>query len=290
MSFKFYEKKETLKYIRHIICGIKFTKKRKIDETASLRDIRTYTMAAAMHRSFEKYRGIYVDRDIVIVGGGPTLKYFQDIPDAVHIGLNLAYKMENVNFDYLFCQDRFPIESDIEGFVNYKPDTCTKVFGLYNNPTDKERVLNSTIGRCEKKEVYILNNRRVPYAIYATDISCEPFVWFAGTVFAALQFAIYTGAKRVYLAGFDCTDGVGHAFYDTNIKSYSPYSGRFAYNLKYQLKSWQQFKEYLGYMHSNFTEFVSVNPVTLQGMFKDVYTQSYLNEHPEIKDAELLGS
>jgi hypothetical protein len=34
-------------------------------------------------------------------------------------------------------------------------------------------------------------------------------------------------------------------------------------------------------------EIISVNPVGLKGMFKEVYTQSYLNEHPEIAKEEV---
>ena len=30
------------------------------------------------------------------------------------------------------------------------------------------------------------------------------------------------------------------------------------------------------------TEIISVNPVGLKGMFHDVYTKSYLQDHPEI--------
>ena len=30
------------------------------------------------------------------------------------------------------------------------------------------------------------------------------------------------------------------------------------------------------------TEIISVNPVGLKGLFKDVYTQSYVDEHPEL--------
>ncbi len=38
------------------------------------------------------------------------------------------------------------------------------------------------------------------------------------------------------------------------------------------------------------TEIISVNPVGLKGLFHDVYTESYLNEHSEIdrNDVELL--
>ena len=272
-----YKKERTLRHNKYTIFGIKISKRRKLNTDINLWDLRSYTMAAALHRSFEKYRGAYSGRDIVIIGGGPSLKYYEDIPNSIKIGLNLAYKMDNINFDYLIAQDNFSIEEDVEGFINYKPDDCVKIIGLYNNPTDYERVLESTIGRCKKREIYILNNRRVHLAPFATDISCEPFVWFCGTVFAALQFALYTSPRRIYLAGFDCTDGIGHFFYDNNriVRDKS------VYDLYHQYQSWKDFKEYFDCMHATKTEIISVNPVNLKGLFKDVYTQSYIDAHPE---------
>ena len=37
-------------------------------------------------------------------------------------------------------------------------------------------------------------------------------------------------------------------------------------------------------------EIISINPVGLKGMFKDVYTENYLNDHPEIdkNSAEII--
>ena len=39
------------------------------------------------------------------------------------------------------------------------------------------------------------------------------------------------------------------------------------------------------------TEIISVNPIGLKGLFRDVYTESFLTEHPEIdkKTVEILN-
>jgi len=43
-------------------------------------------------------------------------------------------------------------------------------------------------------------------------------------------------------------------------------------------------------LHYPDTEIISVNPVGLKGMFHDMYTESYLDAHPELSrvDCELL--
>ena len=58
----------------------------------------------------------------------------------------------------------------------------------------------------------------------------------------------------------------------------------------YQKKSWDSFKQMVCRMYPN-TPIISVNPVGLKGMFKDVYTQSYVDAHPELlkENIKILG-
>ena len=172
--------------------------------------------------------------------------------------------LNNIKFNYLFAQDDFPEKDHLEGFINYYPDNCTKFLGLHT-VTRSFRIRNSTIARIKNKEIYVLNNKRPDKTFIPIDITGEPFAFYRGTVFAVLQFAFLTNAKNVYLVGFDCTSS-GHAF-----KNWHE-------DLTYQLSYWKQFKQYKD-MFFETTEIISVNPVNLKGMFKDVYTQKFVNEN-----------
>lgn len=77
-------------------------------------------VAAYNTKAFAEYRNAFRGKKVVIVGGGPTVNYYNPIPDAIHIGLNFAWRRENISFDYLFTQDaRINIGREIkveEGF------------------------------------------------------------------------------------------------------------------------------------------------------------------------------
>ena len=95
--------------------------------------------------------------------------------------------------------------------------------------------------------------------------------------FGALNFAAYTHPKRIYLVGLDtkqtaCFDGREHQYY-----------------MKELMLGYRLFKDFFKRYYPD-VEVISVNPVGLKGMFKDVYTQSYVDAHPELleEDIEIL--
>ena len=251
------------------VFGIKFKFKRKLDRNVSLYDLRSYSLASKINPNLEKYRGIYTNKSVVIIGGGGSIKYYEYLKDLIHVGINRAYKLENIDFKYLFAQDDFEGKEDKEGFINYKPDTCIKFLGLHTL-NRIHRIRPETIARIKNKELYVLNNRRPQKTFYPIDITVEPFVFYAGTVFAVLQFLLLTNAKNIYLVGFDCD--VSHSFKKDKTK----------HDLRSQFKYWCQFAEYKK-LYWEDTNIISINPVNLKGLFKDVYTQSYVDAHSELQ-------
>lgn len=266
---KFIKITYTNKHTIYQISKIKIKVKRKINMCVTLDDLRAYSLASKFHPNLEKYRGIYTGKSVVVVGGGATVKYYKNpMPDAVHIGVNRAYELKHINFDYLFAQDNFPNKENIEEFINYRPDTCIKFLGLHSRNMNF-RIRPSTIARIKNKEIYVLNCRRPKKTFYPIDITAEPFVYFCGTIFAVLQFLLLTNAEKIYLVGFDCN--VSHAF-TSNLKEQ---------DLRIQYPYWYQFTQYKNMYFEN-TRIISVNPVALKGLFKDIYTQNYIDEHPEL--------
>ena len=244
-------------------------RKNKNHQPLTLGDLRTYTMASVINRDLEKYRNIYAGKNILIVGGGPTLKYLEIPENCVKIGINRAYKLENIEFDYLYAQDEMPSAKEMDDFINYRPETCTKMVGILTEP-NYFKIRPGTINRMKNKLRLVLNNRNVSDSLCSVDIASEPLMRFRGSVFAVLQFAYLTSCEKVYLAGFDCSDS-GHMF--TNKKE--------EFKLSYQKESWERMKIYRD-LHFPETEIISLNPVGLKGLFKDVYTQSYVDAHPEL--------
>lgn len=257
---------KTLKILGFKICTIDKGKKSLTTE-----DLRCYTMAAHVNSKLEKYRGAFTDKDVIIIGAGPSLEYLDSIPEnAITIGINRAFKLNNIDFNYLFIQDNLPDKKALEEFIEYKPDSCTKFIGIHTNQSHI-RIRQSSISRIKNREFYILNNRRPGHTLAPIDISLEPFARYNGTVFAVLQFCLFANAKRIYLAGFDCTNN-GHAFSINKAE----------FKQAYQYKFWKQFKLYKDTLWED-SEIISINPINLKGMFKDIYTQSYIKAHPEIK-------
>ena len=88
------------------------------------------------------------------------------------------------------------------------------------------------------------------------DISLEPFADLRGTVFSALQFAVYTNPDNIYLVGIDCSSG--NIYNNSND------------NYKYQMEGWEMMKKALKNMGA-YDKIISINPVGLKGLFNDIY-------------------
>ena len=111
------------------------------------------------------------------------------------------------------------------------------------------------------------------------DLSVSPLPSFWSITFPTINFALWTGAKKIYIVGCD-NDYKGHfddikdiVNEDDNVKKH---------RIKH-MDGWNKLKDFAS-IHYPDTEIISVNPVGLRGMFKDVYTESYISEHPEIRE------
>ncbi len=209
---------------------------------------------------FEKYKGCNKGKDVIIVALGPTMDKYVPIPGAVHMGLNHAFRRGDIELDYLIMQDYF---TDIdEEVINYRPGKCKKLFGMHYKVTPiSERLLE----RCQAERFYIEvaspwnGNKRLP-----VDIAHQPFLAFSSVVIPTATFALYTRPRRIYLVGCDCSDR-GHAGVAKGIpRAHGLY-------VKGILKGWEVFAQYAKDLYPD-VEIVSINPMGLKGMFRDIYT------------------
>lgn len=251
------------KCLRFFGLKFKFRKKKEILLLENINNnIETSIRAAVINSNLAKYRGIYEGRDIVIVGGGPTVKYFEAIQSAINISINRAFLLDNIKFDYIFTQDH--IEDDwLEPYLKYD---CKKFVGII--PREVPFKFDQWVINRIKPELYVMAYE--PMGPMPWDVTMEPVADLYGTAFSAVQIALLTNPRRIYIVGMDCSKG--HAFSSTETYDYSIT----------QKTSWLKIKEYLEYGKYK-TEIISVNPVGLKGMFKDVYTKRYIEKYPELK-------
>lgn len=211
-------------------------------------------------QAFTSYKNKF--NRVVLVGAGSSINKFQRIDDAVYIGVNRSFLSEKVRLDYLFAQDKFP--EGMKEANNYKKGECKKFYGVipYSTRYLQNFVLN-TFGPDDEdvKEASATLYFLKPGFFHNIEqnLDKKPFGDLKGTVFTALQFALYAGAKEIYLVGCDCSSG---HFYSDQKKL-----------LNYQIKIWEQMKKIVSRKYPNVKIF-SVNPVNLKGIFEDIYQSS----------------
>lgn len=248
-------------------------KLRRIIKKNSFENIKLCFQALIMHPAiFLKYKNIYKDKEIVIVGCGPTTKYFEPLNDKIYIGINRAYKLKNIKLNFLFAQDWLDEDDMIEA-NNYNKNYCKKFYGILSDSVSKKvfpRI--KKIPKYHRIDAnsynYILNNYTAKN--FEIDIAKKPISDLHGTVFSAMQFALYTNPKTIYLVGCDCTTGHFHKEQKNNPNA----------DLSSHSHIWKQLKQHSEKYNPN-TKIISINPVGLKGLFEDIYTQSYIKNNPE---------
>lgn len=214
---------------------------------------RALVMASVINKDLEKYKGINKGKNIFIFGGGPSIKNFihEKEEEEIYIGVNRSYKDVRFEFDYLFAQDQ--LEEGFDEFLGYRGNMCKKFLAIIPSNESfriKEYALQGEYER------YVLASRRMKSV--PIDISLEPFADLRGTVFSALQFAVYTNPHNIYLVGIDCSSS--NNVYNTNDDDY-----------RYQLEGWKIMKNALIELGA-YDRITSINPVGLKGFFNDMYT------------------
>ena len=211
-------------------------------------------------RTFEPYRNKFRGKKVVIFATGATSNHYRPIPDAIHIGLNFAWIKKDVTFNYLFTNDgptkevRKEMEQGFDRITGgvFISKFMDRIQHCYNNyPEDISLRFNNV------HRFYIDDS--VDNPIYQ-DICYHPLMCCASVVFAALHFALFTYPKEIYLVGCDVAN-TGH-FYEKDCILPNIDKMKVAY-ARMKMFATQYYPE---------TEIISVNPVGLKGLFRDLVT------------------
>ncbi|HEC1763097.1 TPA: glycosyltransferase [Campylobacter jejuni] len=223
-------------------------------------NLKTNIQATSIHPGiFTKYKNIFENQEIVIVGTGPSANLYKSpIKNTIHIGLNRAFMLKNIKLDYLFINDAIYPEGDSElrNFINNNPN-CKIFLGLL-----PDRFLNSKTHYRHNPNLYNYINifpyvlEYITHNVWAYDLAHEPMGDFQNVAFSALQFACFTNPSKIYLIGCDCSSG---HFYSNDFYAKC--------DLSHIINTWHKIKILLDKFYPQI-EIVSVNPVGLKGLFK----------------------
>ncbi len=253
-------------------------------------NMRIITTAFLHKETFGPYKNKHCGQNVVLIAAGPTLNYFTPtIANSVYIGMNRTFIFDKVHFDYLFAIDNAGLdtkkESFYDGFMNYD---CIKFIGDQNLGKDYQIPFSKY---ANAKNVYEYKTTAGwLYDKFVYDIDSQPLANSCSVAIQAMQFALYTNPKKVYIVGVDCTVGTKGHFSGSDYNNALRNEDTKQNDLNV-IKSWKELKHFADIYYPE-TEIISVNPVGLKGVFKDVYTKSYLEQHPEIdiNEVEIMES
>lgn len=212
---------------------------------------------------FPQFKGIYSGKEVVVIAAAPSAKYYKPIENAIHIGVNRAIDLP-VNLDYLFIQDVSGAWDYLSRITEYKPDTCKKFYGLTTEWTETpNRVIPEDEAIKANAYRYRTDWEDIPgfECKFAYDLSSQSLGCFGSITFPALQFALWTNPSKIYLVGCD-TSNAGY-FDNSNTKNFL-LTDRI-------IEAHKKFKIFAKTYYSK-TEIISINPVGLKGIYKDIYT------------------
>ena len=210
--------------------------------------------------TFSPYKNKHVGAEMVLLASGPSIALYNPFPHAIHVGVNRSFLKENIALDYLFIQDKSAFGEGLKKkIINYKGNNVTKFFGILSGNSSKWNIPESWSLQAGARRYYtsagIMEDR------FSLDLSNQCIGDFSSVVFAAVQFMLWCNPRKIYLVGCDCTNAP-YAFDKSKVTTIRP---------SQIIKNWKEFKYFAGTYYPD-TEIISVNPIGLKGLFKELIT------------------
>lgn len=226
--------------------------------------------------AFSEFKGCNRGKTVAVVGTGPTLQYYTQIPGVSHIGVNSSFLKKDLSLNYYFLTHYVP-----EWCEKLKGYDFVKFFGMTPNCDAKDQFPEYIIEENGGRRFFSMMD--VPGTGAHTNIAYYPLMSYNSIIFRAVHFALYTHPKKLLLIGCDCSLN-GH--FEESKQDCSPniHLRSAASEALIQIPQWidgYRNVEQFAAIHYPDTEIISVNPVGLKGMFRDMYTQNYLDACPD---------
>ena len=243
-------------------------KNKEIDLLCKIKnELYLYNSISKIHsETFKKYKNINKGKEVVLLASGPSLDKFIPIKDAIYVGVNKAYTYDKCKLDYLFIQDYSGSKDYINELIEYKRnhDNLNVFMGINAFiPNDKWLIPESIALKCHAERYYTLfsPNEKIFGEDFTYDILSGPLKCFGSITFAALQFILWTNPKTIYLVGCD-----------TSLSGYSNCisSGNNKLDIRQVIDGYKKFKKFAQKFYPE-TKIISINPVGLKTIFKDLF-------------------
>lgn len=257
------------KILRKIYRGLAMPMHEENSDVLLRKTARLINIAQLHQQTFAMYKGCNKGKSVVIIGAGPTLNKFKPINDCVYIGLNSAVLYTQIKYDYLFTIDKIGIVKALKEFSNYD---CVKFVGD-QNLGPKWQIPETLIADMKGSVLRYKTDAGLYRESWMTlDIESQPLGNFNTVSLQALQFALYTNPSKIYLVGIDCSN-LGHwghhdslSEHKNNLMSRGEDLDEWA---RYTIEAWHAAKDFAEQYYPDI-EIISVNPVGLRGLFKDL--------------------
>lgn len=230
--------------------------------------------------SFAEFKGCHRGETVAVVATGPTLNYYSPVKGIRHVGTNSSFLKEDLRLDYYFLR-------------HYIPEWCEK---LKDYDFIKFFARNEWAERHDPSDrfpEYVIEENKArrfftgePNNEIHANIIYYPLMGNYSIIFQVLQFALFTRPKRILLVGCDCSLK-GHfektqdvIEKDIRLRLGDAYMSDEKF-ISLWVKGYQEIKKFAEQLYPD-TEIISINPVGLKGVFHNMYTESYLEVHPEL--------
>ena len=223
---------------------------------------------AQHQQTFLKYQCCHHGQDVALIATGPSIKDAPPMNNVICCGVNRAVTMKQYKLQYCFMQDYPAVRDFISETFNYEGCVNFFGFGISSTPSNPYAIPRYIEEKAKAKRYYM---HWMSPRIYS-DISVYPLLNYDTVAHCALNFLLYTHPRRIYLIGCDCNSA---GSFDSNVA----HPGLNTSNVR---TGYAKLKSLRDYTYPD-VEIISVNPVGLRGMFRDMYTKEYLEKHPEIE-------
>lgn len=251
--------------------------------------IQSMPVVAETHkRTFGKYKDINKGKSVVICAPGPSLNQYQFHDDYIHIGVNAVIFKDKIKLDYYFSQ-HIPSEFDFWGNGSDVEPASRKKYMEYFSKQECIQFLGQRIGKDWNISPPYGEYSGSAYNVYYTSDLEETHQFFpdirynflygaTSIIFPALQFALFTNPRRIFIVGSDGYDVSGKNYYlnqiehemeeritDISKEMFLPYVNK---NME---EIYKELRKFAVIRYPN-TEIIMVNPVHFKGIFKETIT------------------
>lgn len=231
-----------------------------------------YSNAASLTNSetFKDIKNCNNGKSVVLCGAGPTLKKYKPQDDVLHIALNRALLNNNIKYDWFIADDWDGIDFMQEELIQYD---CVKFFGHQIGCPSRE-IPESFRIKCGARRYYtdsfIVNGFK---SDFICDIDKMPVGNITNIALSAMQIVLFSNPSKIYIVGCDATSD-GHFVDSVNIseeqRKRQIKDMKMAVSGQEVIQLWKKLKDFANAFYPD-TEIISVNPVGLKGIFKDIY-------------------